>query len=181
MKTHRRPAMCSNAAMLRLLLMLPGAAGACEIQISQPNVDYGRVRPSELMPRSGGAAELGARTLSLSVDCTAPRAFALQADGPVAHDPESFSFSEHGDVRLTLFDARVDDRAVSLERDQASPALAMLLPPSVSVRAVDGGRPVEGKRFTAQLRVNPRLTTSVQRVSDLEPLRLDALISLLDP
>ncbi|CRM60991.1 hypothetical protein [Pseudomonas sp. 22 E 5] len=160
-----RPARKVRAALGYVLLALlgmaarEGVAQECRLSLSQPKVDYGVLRRTELLDEqtSGRNIVLGKRTLQLSVLCAEPGTVALRFTGAPA-GAQGFRFGRHGSFTLALKNAQVDGRAVELSAAQPTDVSAggLLLPGQVVI-AKAGGTPLAGKRFSAQVHIDTYL------------------------
>ncbi|KAF1029075.1 MAG: hypothetical protein GAK37_01913 [Pseudomonas sp.] len=153
-------------ALLAVVLMANEArADTCQISLSQPRLDYGHLRHGE--------QTLGTRTLHLSIVCAEPSAMALRFNG-VAADARGFRFGRQGHFRLSLQQARIDGQPVEWMSAPLPGALATApLVPGQTLVASASGRPVTGRRLTAQVEVSaevPPEAFAVRRETLLEGL-----------
>lgn len=154
--------------MLMLMLTNPAKAEQCSVSLSQDRIDYGRLHSGELLVEQPGQAELalGKRTLNLSVVCPQPTAMALRFDSPGA-GPEAFSLGLHGSFTLGLKQPRLDGQAVELFQGRArSLEQGSRLLPGQTLVARQGGVPIQGRMFTAQVEIETYLPASATRVRD---------------
>ncbi|HEL7748608.1 hypothetical protein ACN9MD_11715 [Stenotrophomonas maltophilia] len=174
----QRPSAMAFKGLLTAALLLPGATGACELSVGQAVIDYGQISPHELIEGADGRQEAGARTTSIQISCAEPRSFHLRLDAESARNPEEAAFGPHGSIRFSLSDARVDGRNVQLAVDQSSPGQSVLLSPTVAVAAVNGGGPVTGSEFTAQLQIEPLFDAAASKIRDQQRPQLNARLIL---
>jgi hypothetical protein len=154
--------------MAMLMLTSPAKAEQCSVSLSQDRVDYGRLHRGELLIEQPGRTELalGKRTLNLSVVCPQPTAMALRFDAPGA-GAEAFSLGLQGSFTLSLRQPRVDGQAVELFQGRArSLEQASRLLPGQTLVARQGGAPVQGRMFSAQVEIETYLPASATRVRD---------------
>ncbi|EPJ82137.1 hypothetical protein CFII68_18305 [Pseudomonas sp. CFII68] len=154
--------------MAMLMLVSPVKAEQCNVSLSQDRVDYGRLHRGGLQVEQPGKAELalGKRTLNLSVVCPQPTAMALRFDGPGA-GPEAFSLGLQGNFTLSLRQPRLDGQAVELFQGRArSLEQASRLLPGQTLVARQGGAPIQGRMFSAQVEIETYLPVTATRVRE---------------
>jgi hypothetical protein len=141
------------------LLANEARAEDCRLSLSQPRIDYGVLRRTELLDEQVGRQKtsLGKRTLHLSVICADPRAVAIRFAG-VPAGAQGFRFGRHGSFTLDLKHGQVDGRAVELSVEPSSVYAdnGRLLPGQVLI-ARTGGMPATGRRFSAQVDIDTYL------------------------
>jgi hypothetical protein len=148
------------------------APAACQLNLSQPTVDYGRVHRTAL-PLDGGQPSLGTRQLTLTLHCretTVPelayRAPAADADHFVLDGPAP------GRYALRLRDAVFDGRSVQLghaaSADSSLPQATAQLPwrPGDRLVPMRDGVALAGQTLSLQLEVEATLGAAATRVVD---------------
>ena len=107
-------------SFISMLLMVSGAALAvppvqpllpqeCQVTGSQSDIDFGELNKATTVTRK----------ISMAVSCRHPERMRLRLDGGLPG--RGFVLEEAGKVSLALSNARLDNRAVSLRQDLASP------------------------------------------------------------
>lgn len=130
-----------RTSLLSMMLMVSGAALAvppvqpllpqeCQVTGSQSDIDFGELNKATTVTRN----------ISMAVSCRHPERMRLRLDGGLPG--RGFVLDEAGKLSLTLSNARLDNRAVSLRQDLASPGTGLPVLAAVSgMRVVpDGGR-----------------------------------------
>ncbi|WP_053150149.1 hypothetical protein [Pseudomonas sp. P97.38] len=146
----------------------PAKAEQCSVSLSQDRLDYGRLHQGELLVAQPdqAALALGKRTLSLNVVCAEPTTMALRFDSPGA-GPEAFSLGLHGHFTISLTRPRLDGQAVELFQGRARTLeQGSRLLPGQTLVARQGGGPVRGRMFSAQVEIETYLPASAARVRD---------------
>ncbi len=170
MKPHRWSAMFAKRRSLWLLWVVLVATQAqaenCRMTLSEPRVDYGVIRPSQVSSGRATVTLDTPRTLYLSVLCTAPSAMALRFSGAAA-DAQGFRFGRQGRFTLSLRQAQVDGRPVAWQPDDVSSGQLL---PGRALYASAGGTPVTGRRLTAQVEI------AVQLPADALSVRREMLL-----
>lgn len=165
MKRHRRCAVPSKPIYLGLLLWLgvtghEARAENCRLSISQPQVEYGIIRPEHADERSTVAP--GTRTLHLNIQCAQPSAIGVRFNGTPA-DGQSFRFGREGRFRVRLRHALVDGRAVqwAVAHAPGETTSGQLLPGKALLAQVPG------RRLSAQVDIDVELPFSALQVRSL--------------
>lgn len=169
-KPLRRSAMFVERRSLWLLwaalVATQAQAENCRMTLSEPRVDYGVIRPSQVSSGRATVTLDTPRTLHLSILCTAPSAMALRFSG-VAADSKGFQFGRQGRFTLSLRQAQVDGRPVSWLPDEASSGQLL---PGHTLSASAGGVPITGHRLAAQVEI------AVQLPADALSVRREILL-----
>ena len=154
--------LCLGVSLLWFMLAIaaPDAlANDCRLSLSQPRVDYGVLRRTELLDDGirSQPIMLGKRTLQLSVVCAQPGAVALRFTG-VPAGAQGYRFGRQGSFTLALKHAQVDGRAVELSTllSTDTSTHGLLLPGHVLI-AKTSGMPLTGTRFSAQVQIDTYL------------------------
>lgn len=146
-----------RTGLLSMLLMVSGAALAvppvqpllpqeCQVTGSQSDIDFGELNKATTVTRK----------ISMAVSCRHPERMRLRLDGGLPG--RGFVLEEAGKVSLTLSNARLDNRAVSLRQDLASPGAGQ-----PALAAVPGMRFLpDGGRESGQL-LTFDVTVTVER------------------
>ena len=185
MKPHRRYAGVVKALSLPLalfytLLAPPDAmAENCRLSLSQTRVDLGAIRRDAVVENT--AVVLATRSFSVNVLCAEPAAMALRFVG-VAADGRGFRFGREGRLRLSLKHAQVDGRAVewSAAHVPGESARGQLLPGQALI-AQAAGKPVVGRRLTAQVDIDTQLPFNALAVRSETHLEAQGSFELVSP
>lgn len=176
MKKPKASAVRSKTLYPGLLLLAAPLAQACDMQLSEPDVDYGHVRLHELLPDGAHGLQLGAREVELSIVCEEPRRFALRLNAPAGGLRQGYAMGETGDVVVRLGNVRADDRPAvlrSLEQAEA-PSLAFTGSNALQVVAPSA------RTLHATLRLDPRLSEATRASGDEREFSLQGTLELVD-
>lgn len=97
------------------------ASAACDINLSDAQVDYGQMTRGDLVSRaenslSSSELRIGdERELNIMISCDRPTPMTLQFIGPT-NDGDSYRFGERGRAELMLHDVMIDNRQVEIVR-----------------------------------------------------------------
>ncbi|MEB7539728.1 hypothetical protein NGC37_15600 [Pantoea anthophila] len=175
---------------LPLLLVFGGlfaalpARAACEIQLSDPRIDYGEMTRGELIGRPGNsltAAELrigDQHESEITVICDRPTPLKLTFSGP-AKDAESYQFGDQGRATLTLHDVTLDDRPVRIER-AGTEAAAMAFSASQPLQFYKDGQIASGSTLRAKVTIVTWLPADATRVSERKQWQLNGSFIVSD-
>lgn len=143
-----------------LFLLLAGLAHAapelpqqlpqdCQVTGSQSHVDFGELnRPSrsKMLPRQ----------ISMVVSCRYSQHMLIRIDGE--NEKGDFSWEDGGHLRITLSNARLDNRSVSLRPDAvASGQHPLVLKAAPGMRFLPDGEQTSGRLLTFDVTVEPEL------------------------
>lgn len=153
-------------------------ANDCQVQLSQPVVDYGKLNPSVLRAgaKASPKASLGKRLLQLNVLCTDIKDMAVTFRG-IAAGPLSYRLSNQGEFDLTLKDARLDGQPVLLglvatpQETAGEIGRSVQLKPGHYVIPMRDQKVLSGKAFSMKVEVDSRLSVDglmLRDVADLE-------------
>ncbi|MDE1165998.1 MAG: DUF1120 domain-containing protein [Pseudomonas sp.] len=141
---------------------------ACELQLSQGDIDYGQLNRTTLKAQEG-KWRLAPRHITLQVRCEAPTDMALTFSA-LARGQQAFALGERGEYRLTLGQAQLDGEpvALGLRGGQAitSVAVEQALRPQQAVVPVRAGAAVQGRYFSAQVWVHALADERALQVTD---------------
>ncbi|HIF6298119.1 TPA: hypothetical protein ACX3LH_000355 [Klebsiella michiganensis] len=142
-----------RTGLLSMVLMVSGAALAvppappllpqeCQVTGSQSGIDFGELNKATTLTRK----------ISMTVSCRHPERMKLRLDGGLPG--RGFTLEQAGKLGLSLNNARLDNRAVSLRQDLTSPGTGLsVLAVVPGMRVVpDGGRE-SGRLLTFDLTV----------------------------
>lgn len=180
MKKLRVYVMRSSRVLLAMLIASPPVAAACEIRIGPDEINYGELQRAEAMNDGSGKLEFPLRTIALNIECEEPRHFTLLMDAPPGKNQADFGFGALSDVRVRVVDARLDDQQVLLSDGRLPASDSATLSPNTALTAMQGSGPMQGHRFTAQLRLIPLLKSWPVGQTDVEQLEFRANLRLLD-
>ncbi|KAA5928920.1 MULTISPECIES: hypothetical protein [Pantoea] len=170
-------------SILSLLLAISGLFTAtilhaeCEVQLSEPHINYGEMTRGELLSRPGNAlsaAELrmgDERESEITVICDRPTPLTLTFTGP-PKDNQNYQFGEQGRATLTLHDVTIDDRPVMIE-SAGNEAAKMAFTASNPMRFRKEGQIVSGSTLRAKVTIATWLPSSATRVSDRQHWQLN--------
>lgn len=177
-------------SVLPLLLAFSGlfaalpARAACEIQLSDPRIDYGEMTRGELLGRPGNAltaVELrmgDPRESEITVICDRPTPLKLMFSGP-AKDADSYLFGEQGRATLTLHDVTLDDRPVTIER-AGTEAAAMAFSAGQPLQFRKEGQIASGSTLRAKVTIVTWLAADATRVSERKQWQLNGSFIVRD-
>ena len=154
MKTQRRSAAKSAltsgmlAAVVSLLTVFEASASECHLSVSQPQIDYGLLRPVS-KPDARGVF-LGKRMVRVSVP----------ADG------QGFRFGREGRFDLTLQQPVLDGQAIELAPMHNRAERGGHLRPDQALVLLKAGQPVSGRVFSAQVQIDTYLSNAAASVRD---------------
>ncbi|MDQ1213549.1 hypothetical protein [Pantoea anthophila] len=160
------------------------AHAACDIQLSEPRIDYGEMTRGELLSHPGNslsAAELrmgDQRESELTVICDRPTPLRLTFNGP-AKENESYQFGEQGRATLTLHDVTIDDRPVTIER-AGTEAAAMAFSASQPLQFRKEGQIASGSTLRAKVTIVTWLSADASRVSERKQWQLNGSFIVSD-
>lgn len=131
------------------------------MRVDQPIVDFGHIRnPSSLAALDTlNLYPLGIRHISLNGTCRSTSKMVLAVSG--GSEAGHFKFADGGQMRLRLYDALLDGRAVDLALIRTVGDVPELIAPSVVVLPgnmfvpFSGGLAAEGTLLTLQVEVSP--------------------------
>jgi hypothetical protein len=152
-------------------------ANDCQIQLTQPVVDYGSINPHVLTASAKAAptAALGKRLLQLNIVCTEPKDMAVSFQG-LASGLHSYRLSDKGEFDLTFKNARLDGESVLLgsvssftDSPGEASAVRKLKPGQYLVPVLNQQRQ-SGKSLSMGLEVDARLFVDGLKIRDVVTL-----------
>lgn len=153
-------------------------ANDCQIQVSQPTVDYGSLNPD--MIRAGAknskTALLDKHYIQLYILCSEDRAMTIGFHAITA-DNESYQLGELGNFELTVKDAQLDGASVLLGTVSKVGDVPMVseqelkLTPGKYIVPVASHQLMSGKSLSLKVEVNSRLATEKLKIRDLTYLK----------
>lgn len=149
----------------------------CDIQLSEPHINYGEMTRGELLSRPGNAlsaAELrmgDERESEITVICDRPTSLTLIFSAP-AKDNENYLFGEQGRATLTLHDVIIDDRPVLIESG-GKQAVNMAFTAGTPMHFRKDGQIASGSTLRAKVKLETWLPSSATRVSDRQQWKLN--------
>lgn len=170
------------ALLTAALLALPPAyaAGAdnCQMQISNPSVDYGSTTRAELLKKqvSPLMMSLGRQSVTLTATCKTPTLMTLFFRGAAA-DAGAYRLGNSGSFTLRLLNARLDGRTVGLGsvlmpgQPPETKADSVMLPPDAGAVPIIDDVPVKGSSLQLQVDIDASISTTGSRINDLTVLR----------
>lgn len=149
-------------------------ADDCQMQISQPVLDYGSVNPDVLRANNSASdtAPLGKRYAQLYVLCSEPRTMAIGFRG-IASGVEAYQLSDRGSFDVTLKDVKLDGAPVlagivsSIGEVPATSANAVKLAPGKYFVPVISQQLITGKALSMKVEIDTRLATDQLKVRDV--------------
>jgi len=159
----------------------------CQMQISNPVIDYGQVTRAELLGRqvSPTALALGKQSMTLSVNCRQPTLMTIYFRG-AAGDGNRYRFGDSGNFVLNLSLAQLDGKRVKLGNVKVvgqqpdNMAETALLPPGVGVVPVQDERTLKGTSFSVQVEIDTRVSSTASRVADRTTWRSSGSFELVE-
>lgn len=148
-------------------------AADCTLQLSESELDYGRMTRSEITKDKLGqeSLPLQKRHVTLNAICAQSSEMTLFLRAPAA-DADSFRLGDGGSFSVYVEHALLDGAPVSLGdvRTVGEPALqisnAMPLRPDHGVQLVSEGRATKGSRLSLQLVIQPRINATSSKRRD---------------
>ena len=168
----------SSTVLVTVLLLLSGQAMAdinnCQITISPAEQNYGSLlkgRQTFTSTAQGNVTQLSERTSNLTVTCPQPERMSLRFTG-ISLSDGTFGFGTQGAVKVTLGDAVLDGKAITLaltkrkgviKNDAAANSHDLYASDEITVGDDSN---VQGMNLNATLTVTPWLQESAFRVTD---------------
>lgn len=165
------------ATLAAVLLAAPAvhAAGPdnCQMQISNPSVDYGDTTRAELLKKqvSPLTMSLGRQSVTLTVTCRVPTLMTLFYRGSAA-DANTYRLGNGGSFTLNVLNARLDGRAVGLgsvlvpEQPPETKADSVTLRPNTGAVPIINDVPVRGSSLQLQVDIDAVILTTGSRIND---------------
>jgi hypothetical protein len=146
-----------NAIALLWCGALSASAETCALAVSHPQVNFGHTQRAQLLEgtRQGQHWLVGARVITLNLNCVASTAMALSFNGERADD-HSYRFAHDGKFTLTILSAELDGQSVRLMVQDAAGCVKnpdIQLRPGTRLVPGDLGRSARGSKFSAQVEV----------------------------
>lgn len=179
------------AVLAAALLAVPPAHAAgpdnCQMQISNPSVDYGNTTRAELLKKqvSPLMMSLGRQSVTITVTCKVPTLMTLFYRGSVA-DANTYRLGNGGSFTLRALNARLDGRAVGLgsvltpEQPPEIKADSVMLRPDSGAVPIINDVPVKGRTLQLQVDIDAFILATGSRVSDRTVLRNDGSFELVE-
>lgn len=172
------------AAVLLCLFSTSAFSAECQLNISNPLLDYGRIATSGLQV-SGAATSisLGKRSVILSVVCDHPSTISLVIKGEEAGAGQ-LKFSDGGAMTVRLSNAQLDGRSVELGKIPSGLLQPSEIGASVQLGDAQGAVPVSGQRvsqgsnFMVEANIEPVVPFSTTRVRNATTLQGQILFEL---
>lgn len=168
LETGGRSARFVHWVMVFLMLFVVPLAGAyaadCQLLISNPDINYGRLNPTTIR-EVAGRYPLASRQVSLSVHCLQSSDMTIRYNALPAGDG-NYRFAEAGGYQLRLRDALLDGRPVQLGLLPAEGQAPSLVNSSLVWEAghhvvpVVEGVPVQGQTFSVTVDIDAWLARS---------------------
>lgn len=151
------------AVVVSLLTVFEASASECRLSVSQPQIDYGLLRPVTT-PEPRGIF-LGKRMVRLNVVCSEATVIALRFQG-VPADAQGFRFGREGRFDLTLLQPLLDGQAIELAPMHNRAERSGQLRPDQALVVLKAGQPASGRVFSAQVQVDTYLSSATPPVRD---------------
>ncbi|RTF43319.1 fimbrial protein [Serratia marcescens] len=166
--------------------LTPPPDNRCSLSAGAPVVDYG-VQSRWQLQDTGGPQRVtpGKRSLQLNVVCPYSQSMRLTLRGERAGNGE-LRYGERGSVALRLLDAQLDGQGVQLAATTSDGVLSgggqdsLQLLPGNGFAAVQNGRLLKGKSFTARIELEPVMPESAARVSARQVSEANLTLELMD-
>ncbi|SEE91846.1 DUF1120 domain-containing protein [Pseudomonas migulae] len=146
------------------------SADECQFNLSQPVLDYGLMNRA-IRPDSAPERKLGERQLSLSLSCSQPTDMSVFYRA-LAATAERFHFAERGSYQVRVHDAVLDGQPVEIGliagvgQPPAVTASNLIWRPAHGVVPVQGGAPLHGRTFSAQIELTAWVQEQGMQVRD---------------
>lgn len=178
---------CILAVVLLPLRALAAPADNCQMQISQPVIDYGLITRAQLLERqlSPTTFALGKQTMTLSATCRQPTLMTVYFRG-ISRGADDYSFSNSGSFTLNLSLARVDGKRVRLGNvhitGQQPERMGESVPltPGIGIVPVVDERPVKGTSFSVQVEIDTHIFGDASRINDKTVWRSSGSFELVE-
>ncbi|QAU23649.1 hypothetical protein EO087_06340 [Dyella sp. M7H15-1] len=178
-------------AVLTLGLALQAAsthAADCTVQLSQSELDYGRITRGELAAPTHMQTDLPLheRHVTLTAICASPSAMALFFRA-TAVDASRFRLADGGSFSINIDHALLDGKPVSLGsvRYLGEPpsqiANSLPLRPHFGVQPLIDGQAAQGTQLSVQLTVKPQITAATSLRRDETDLHQQGTFDMVTP
>ncbi|WBF46154.1 fimbrial protein [Serratia rubidaea] len=166
--------------------LTPPPDSRCSLSAGAPVIDYG-VQSRWQLQDAGGPQRVtpGKRSLQLSVVCPYSQTMHLVLRGERAGNGE-LRYGERGSVALRLLDAQLDGQSVQIAAATPDGVIggagqtSLRLQPDSGFTAVQNGRPLKGKSFTARIELEPVMPESDARVSARQVSEANLTLELMN-
>lgn len=179
----RRPVVTTGLLLLWGVLSATVRAEDCQVTLSRPVVDYGRLTPGEgQKPVRGSLYPLSENDVVVSAYCNAPQKMALFFSGSAREG--GFLFGERGLLNVEASQATLDGKRVRLGKTpgQGVVALSGAAGDKMVVRNNDGLVPVtgsevgSGQQFQVTLTLKPLLNAGGLKPADQTLMKSDLMV-----
>lgn len=176
----RRHGQILSALMLSLILPGLAVASDCQLTLSRPVVDYGRLTPGEgEQAVRGNLYPLGENEVVVSAYCATPQKMALFFSG--TPKGKGFLFGDNGVLGVVASQATLDGRVVRLGKTPGQGVVALTgnAQAQTVVSNNDGLAPVinqtlqSGQRFSVVLKLKPLMNAAGLKPADQTLLKSD--------
>lgn len=165
--------------LLGLMAGEKASAQECKVNLSNSNVDFGRVIQSGANSTLsvGNIHALGNRTISLNAICPQDSKMVLSLRGTQLG--EQFKFAKQGSISVNLSNALLDGRRVDLAQVKTPGgvpgvvAASVVAVPGEIVMPMSGGVPAQGAVLSIQIEVRPLVPVAELRTRDATTLEAD--------
>lgn len=166
--------------------LTPPPANRCSLSAGAPVIDYG-VQSRWQLQEAGDPRQVtpGKRSLVLNVVCPYSQTMRLMLRGEPAGNGE-LRYGERGSVKLLLTDAQLDGQSVLLAATAQGDVISgdakssLQLRPGHGFAAVQNGRLLKGKSFTARIELEPVMPESNARVSARQVSEANLTLELIN-
>ncbi|MBO9538437.1 hypothetical protein [Herbaspirillum sp.] len=179
----RRPDFVLALALLAAASLTAAPARAdgadnCQMQISNPAVDYGSTTRAELLKKqvSPLAMSLGRQSVTLFATCKVPTLMTLFFHG-AADNADTYRLGNGGAFTLRVLNARLDGHVVGLGsvmvpgQQPETQAESVILRPDTGAVPILNDVPVKGSSLQLQVDIDAVISTTGSRVNDLTVFR----------
>ena len=151
-------------------------ADDCRINLSQSQIDFGRVIPpgSSAALNAGNLHNLGNRVVSLNASCPQLSKLLLELRGEQLG--ADFKFANQGQTRVTLSNAFLDGHSVDLARVKSPGAASSVYSSTINVAPGDmiipisGGLSATGSVLSLQVHIQPLVPVAELRAREAKTL-----------
>lgn len=201
MNLHDRPSLLPSRltnigihlALTRLLPLVVLAttstmamADNCQVQISNPVVNYGPVTRTQLLERQVSPMDISLGKHSVTLSATCKQATLMTMFFRATGEGNAYRFGNAGTFTLRLSQARLDGKTVNLGSVEAvgqppvTPVSSALLRPGFGLAPMIDERQVKGLSFTATVEIDTRVLSTASRVPDRTEWRSTGTFELME-
>ena len=173
------------ALVLLTAAISQAALADCQVTISQPEVNYGKIKRSDMTSTAQQWNALPERTVQLTVWCPQPQKMALFFEGN-SGDKGAFVFGDQSAMMVVASQATLDGNAVSLNHTDSHGVFGIngetrdkqLVKAHQGLLPVRGDQVMSGQQFSMLLTLKPAMRKSELSVKDSHEMESNIQIQL---